>query len=52
MLKRYSQVTTNAWVSRSFTVNLPKGTYLIRVDSTDLAGNVQTVRGQSTLTVK
>ena len=52
MLKRYSQVTTNAWVTRSFTVNLPKGTYLIRVDSVDLAGNVQTVRGQANLTVK
>jgi hypothetical protein len=52
MLKRYSSVTTNQWVSRSFTVNLPKGKYLIRVDSTDLAGNVQTVRGQAYLTVK
>ena len=33
-------------------MNLPKGKYLIRVDSVDLAGNAQTVRGQGTLTVK
>ncbi len=52
MLKRYSMVTTNKWVSRSFTVNLPKGKYLIRVDATDQAGNVQTQRGQANLTVK
>ncbi len=52
MLKRYSMVTTNRWVSRSFTVNLPKGKYLIRVDATDQAGNVQTQRGQATLTVR
>jgi hypothetical protein len=52
MLKRYSMVSTNKWVSRSFTVNLPKGKYLIRVDATDQAGNVQTQRGQANLTVK
>jgi hypothetical protein len=52
MTKRYSQVTTNMWVTRTFMVPLAKGRYLIRVDSVDLAGNAQTVRGQSVLTVK
>lgn len=52
MLKRYSQVTTNQWVSRTFRVNIAKGKYLIRVDATDLAGNVQLKRGQANLTVK
>ena len=33
-------------------MNLPKGTYLIRIDAVDLAGNEQTERGQATLTVK
>ena len=52
MLKRYSMVTTNSWVSRSFTVNLPKGSYLIRIDAVDQAGNTQSQRGQANLTVK
>lgn len=52
MMKRFSMVTTNSWVSRAFKVNLPKGKYFIRIDSVDLAGNTQNVRGQANLTVK
>ena len=52
LLKRYSGVGTNKWAARSFRVNLPKGTYLIRVDAVDLAGNAQTTRGAAKLIVK
>jgi hypothetical protein len=49
--KRYSNVTTNADMSKSIRINLPKGKYNIRVGAIDQAGNVQLTRGTGTLTV-
>ncbi len=49
---RFSNVTTNAEMSRSFRVDLKKGTYSIRVGAVDAAGNEQTGRGSATLTVR
>ena len=48
----FANVDTNAQVSRSFRINLPKGKYNIRISAVDEAGNVQTRRGAGTLTVK
>lgn len=50
--KRYTAVATNTWQSRSFTVNLLKGTYQLRVNAVDQAGNTQAASGQATLRVK
>ena len=48
----YVDQTTNVDGSVSFTVNLPKGKYGIRIGAVDQAGNVQTKRGTGTLTVR
>jgi len=48
----YADQTTNVDGSVSFTVNLPKGKYGIRIGAVDQAGNVQTKRGTGTLTVR
>ena len=49
----YANVTTNQEVSRTFILNPPlkAGKYNIRVGAVDQAGNVQTKRGSSILTV-
>jgi hypothetical protein len=49
---RFSNVPTNAEMSRSFRVDLKKGKYDIRVGAVDEAGNEQTRRGSATLTVR
>jgi len=49
---RFINVPTNAGMSRSFLVDLKKGTYEIRVGAVDEAGNEQTIRGSATLTVR
>ena len=49
---RFSSVTTNAEMSRSFRVDLKKGTYDIRVGAVDEAGNEQTRKSSATLTVR
>jgi hypothetical protein len=49
---RFSNVPTNAEMSRSFRVDLRKGSYEIRVGAVDEAGNEQTSRGSATLTVR
>ena len=41
----YANVTANSDQSRSFTVNLKKGKYNIRISAVDQAGNNQTQRG-------
>ena len=49
----YANVATGADVSKTFIMNTPlkAGKYNIRVGAVDMAGNVQTKRGSSTLTV-
>ena len=47
----YNGVPTGAG-QKSFTINLKKGKYNIRIGAVDQAGNVQTKRGTGTLTVK
>jgi hypothetical protein len=49
---RFSNVPANAEMSRSFRVDLRKGTYDIRVGAVDEAGNEQSSTGSATLTVR
>jgi len=49
---RFSNVMTNAEMSRSFRVDLKRGTYDIRVGAVDEAGNEQTTKGSATLSVR
>jgi hypothetical protein len=48
----FSNVPANVATSRSFRVDLKKGSYDIRVGAVDEAGNEQTSRGSATLTVR